>query len=219
MIKERLALVLCGPLRTSPHNIIGIDLPILTSSLVAVLGECTRIISGLGYAHHRSPPIFEGELEEVLRHAVSKAVGTSATFELDGVEPVLAEEWPCYPEDETRKVASPRITGSRDPGSRTLPSANTKVAGGARLQKRRPPPEWCAAYPPVFSSVMLTKPETLQAPREFVSLPKLTSLRPESWRWRHYKMLYPLPPFSPGGSWGFRPRYFRDSLLEVSRNF
>ena len=203
----------CGPLRSDPHNITGIDLATFTASLVSVSKECTRIISGLGYAHHHNPPIFESELEEVLHHAVSKAVGTAATFELDGVPPVRAEEWPQYPEDEARKVASPRISGYRDPGSRARPSATTKVAGRRRLQKRRPPPEWCAAYPPVSSSDLLTKPETLRGSLEFPTLPDLSLERPKSWRWRHYKLLSPLPYFSPGDSWGFRQRYFRYSLL------
>ena len=185
-IKERLVLV-----TTSPHHVSGISLSLLTSSLVSVLGECSRLIAGLGLAHHHNPPVTEGELNEVLLLGVSKAVGSAATIELCGIKPVLAEEWPEYPGEETEeakeqrvgKVASPRITGSRGSRGRPRPGAS-KVAGRLRLRKRRPPPEWCASHPPVYSSAMLLKPETLLAPRLFVSLPRLTLPRPEGLRWQ-----------------------------------
>ena len=198
-IKERLVRVQCGPLRSSPHNVTGIALPDLTSSLVSVLGECSRLVAGLGLAHHHDPPVSESELNEVLLVGVSKAVGSAPSIELCGIKPALAEEWPEYPGEETEeetmlrvgRTASPCITGSREPRGRIrLGASNPKPpdppegAGKLRLRKRRPPPEWCATHPPVSTPTMLTKLETLLAPRPFVSLPRLSLPRPEPLRWR-----------------------------------
>ena len=208
ILQDDLAMVTCGPHRGDPHNVTNVDLATLTASLVGLSRECIRIVSGLGFAHHHDPTVIESELEEILNTGVSRAVCTSATFELNGVPAVRGEEWPPFPEVEAMKTA-PRISGCRD-----LPSLAkaSKLAGSLRLRKRRPPPEYCASYPPVASSDLLTKPETLRGSLTFKKLPYLKDeKKPETWRWRYYSLLTGVPYFSPADSnkWGHRPRYFR----------
>ena len=217
MVQKDLAKVRCGPQPEDAHNITNVDLPAFTRSLVGLARQCTRIISGLGFAHHHKPTVFESELQEVLDLGGARAVCTSATFELHRAPSIRGEEWPPFPEVEVMKTRPRRIKGRR-----SLASLNkaSKVAGSLRLRKRRPPPRYCSSYPPVASSDLLTKPETLRGSLTFQMVPDLRCEKvPEPWRWRHFSLLTGVPHFPPGSAdspGGFYRRYFRYATCFLS---
>ena len=215
IVRGRLAKIQCGPLPTSPHNIEGIDPHVLAPYLVSVMTECSRVVAGLGLSFHRQKwGVPEVELEEALSLPVAKAVGFLATFRLARMTPVMAQKPENYPAClDDQKPASP-IEPKVD--ALDHPDLFRKNKGPKRptirLWRRRAPPEWDAAFPPVHSVAMLTRPETISEPRELMKLPDPEYPHPLGERWRHYCHLHGIPYFSPPatpGSGGHRRRYFR----------
>ena len=207
-LEECLALIRCGPKVSDEHNITNVHLPTFTRSLVGVVKHSTRIMAGLGFLHHPDPVIHEPDLQEVLDFAGARAECTSVTFELNGAPSIKAEEWPTYPAVGEMNV-KPRLIK----GKRPLKELNKaiKVAGSRRLRRKRPPPRFCASYPPVANSDMLIKRETLKGWLIFMMIPDLWNEKvPESLRWRHFALLTGIPHFPRSASQGgFYRRYFR----------
>ena len=193
-VRARLAKVQCGPLPSNDHNIVGVDPHVLSASLVSVMNECSRIVSGLGFSYHRPTWPSEVELEETLSLPVAQAVGFRSTFHLEWKRPIMAQKYMDYP--GYQQPTSPPIDPKGDALLHPELAIKHKKKPKVRLLRRRAPPEWDAAYPPVNNVEMLTRPETISEPREFLALPNPRFERPLGERWRHYCHLHGIPYFS-----------------------
>ena len=212
-VRSRLARIQCGPLPRSNHNISDVDPHVFAPVVVSVLIECTRILQGLTPSVHRPNLIVpEIELLEAMALPLAAAVAHMSTFRLENETPVMAQKY-VHPPD----FAAPpdRV----DPASDCLliKALLRKCRKGpgrplARLEKRRPTPEWDAAKPPVHNIDMITREENIGAPRELLLLPNPNYPHPDGLRWRYYAHLHSRPYFSVSarsGVVGMPLRYFR----------
>ena len=196
------------------HNLTNVSLPDLTRALVRTTTEGARIIACLGYLPH--PPgvsrqLSEPDLEEALATARARASCQSATFELNEVPSFKAAVWPPYPETEVMKS---RVWRKLIKGKRPLKRLYRRVkleAKAPRFLKKRPPPRWCASYPPVSHIYLLTRRDTYRGYYYFTMLPDLQrERRPGPIRWRHFALLIGLPSFpQPTEGVALPRRYFR----------
>ena len=209
-----LANVQCNPKQVDDHNLTNVNLPDFTRALVKTTMEGGRIIACLGYLHH--PPgvsrlLTEPDLEEALATARARASCQSATFELNEVPSFKAAVWPPYPETEVMKS---RVWRKLIKGKRPLKRLYRRVkleAKAPRFLKKRPPPRWCASYPPVSHIYLLTRRDTYRGYYYFTMLPDLQrEKRPGPIRWRHFGLLIGLPSFPQPPEGEALPRiYFR----------
>ena len=213
VVRGRLAKIQCGPFPLSPHNINGVDPHVFAPFVVSVMNECSRVIQGLVPSVHRPNWIVpDVELDEALSLAVAKAVGYMATHRLEKETPVMALKDEDLPDFEA--PPDPRIDPKADalahPG--LLHKSGGHKRAKVRIGRRRKPPEWDAASPPVHNVEMLTRPDTITKPRELVKMPSPSYPHPRGERWRHYLHLHGVPYISPAatsGPGGYRRRFFR----------
>ena len=208
-----MARIQCGPLPRSDHNISGVDAHVLAPVVLSVLLECTRILQNLTPSVHRPNLIVpEVELQEALALPLAAAVGHMAAFRLNHETPVMAQRFE-HPPDFSAPPS--RIDPASD--GLLIKGLLRKCRAGpkrprARLEKRRPPPEWDATRPPVHHIDMVTREENISAPREFLLLPSPFYTHPDGLRWRYYAHLHGRPYFSvsAGSSLvGMPLRFFR----------
>ena len=212
-VRGRLARIQCGPLPRSDHNISDVDAHVFAPVVVSVLIECTRILRGLTPSVHRPNLIVpEVELQEAMALPLAAAVAHMAAFRLDNETPVMAQRYE-HPPDFSAPPS--RIDPASD--SLLIKALLRKCREGprrlrARLEKRRPTPEWSAARPPVHNIDMVTREENIGAPRELLLLPNPNYPHPDGLRWRYYAHLHSRPYFSVSarsGVVGMPLRYFR----------
>ena len=212
-VRGRLAKIQCGPLPFSPHNIKGVDPHVLAPFVVSVMNECSRVLQGLVPSVHRPNWIVpDEELDEALSLAEAKAIGYMATHRLEVETPVLALRVENLPDFEP--PSAPRIDPENDVQvfQGLIPKSKGHKRATVRLERRRKPPEWDAASPPVHNIEMLTKLDTITQPRELVKMPDPWYTHPRAKRWRHYFHLHGVPYISPSstsGPGGRRRRFFR----------
>ena len=181
--------------------------------MVGMIGECSRIVLGVGLAHLPKPTVLDVDLEETLALVKGIAVRSGADFELAGVPPERCEAWPAWEEIEEEEVDDlpPPIQGDRG-GS--LSKKTSKVKKRNQISRKRPDPWFDASRPPVFSFTMVTAPENLKG---YLNLRKIPYLRletiPSKWRWRPYSYLTGVPHFPPPSTddnlWRHRMRFYR----------
>ena len=210
-IEGYLGAVRCDLKDPKDHNITNVDLPSLTRALVGVVQHGTRIMASIGFLHHPTPVIREPDLKETWELARARATCTEVTFELNTAPSLKAAEWPPFPETEVMNIQPKKIKGRR-----RLKECNraVKVASSLRaprFRKKRPPPRFCASYPPVSHAYMLTRPDTYRGWIYFSMIPDLLNeVVSEALRWRHFSVMTGLPHFpTPPSSERFFRRYFR----------
>ena len=212
-VRGRLAKIQCGPLPFSPHNIKGVDPHVLAPVVVSVMNECSRVLQGLVPSVHRPNWIVpEVELNEALALPVAKAVAFVATFRLERTTPVMAQKPEDLPDFDQPPDPLIESTAHALVFSDLVRKKKGSKRATVRLGRRRAPPEWDAATPPVHNVLMLDRPETISKPRVLMGLPDPYYPHPRGERWRHYCHLHGIPYFSPPatpGSGGHRLRYFR----------
>ena len=216
----KLAKVKFGP-KMGDHNLPfrGVELETLGKNLVGLAREICRVLLGLGFGHHKVPTVDDDEIEEILITGHVTAVTNNAEFVLQGSPPDRVLEWPAAGirdvAVDNQGLRRPLIQADRGGHLSTRTSRAPRKKGGKRKRPKRAEPWVDASCPPVFSSVILERPDNSKGVLTFKRVPYLRNeIKPKTWKWRSYSLLYAVPFFGPragvrGAGWNHGIRYFR----------
>ena len=196
-VRSRLAKIQCGPHPRSDHNIGDVDAHVFAPVVLSVMLECTRILQNLTPSVHRPNLIVpEVDLQEASAIPLAAAVGHMAAFRLNHETPVMAQRFEDPPDFAAPPFRFDPVSDSLLIKGLFRKCRRGPKRSGARLEKRRPPPEWDATRPPVHHIDMVLRGENIIAPRVFLLLPDPFYSHPYGFRWRYYAHLHGRPFFS-----------------------